>query len=342
LEKARKVLSVIIPAYNSQKTIKKCIDSFICDYMNKIEIIIVNDGSSDKTLDISKVYVEKYPDIFLVIDKKNGGHGSAINVGTEKASGKFLKIVDSDDWVDRDGLVNLLRVLENNDSDIVLTNFHTVSLIDGQKKAWVTEGIAFERSYSIKSFMKHRKSSRRCCNFHGVIYCTDFYRKCEMKLAENVFYEDQEYATIPFKFAETILPLNIFLYQYSIDNSNQSTSDENLVMNLEMIENSFWRLYGTLETADSNSVRKYYFYKLREILLSYYTTSLIKNRSRKEGRCNANTLYKKVRKEDEKLSMFSFWQYWINLALHLLGVNGSTYVAIKKMKVYNILKDIMH
>lgn len=92
-------ISIIVPAYNAEKTIKRCIES-ICalNYHNK-EVIVVNDGSIDGTLDILNNLAQKFEHLFI-IDKQNGGVSSARNAGLDKATGKFVVFIDSDDYVD--------------------------------------------------------------------------------------------------------------------------------------------------------------------------------------------------------------------------------------------------
>ena len=119
-----KILSVVIPTYNMEKYLKICLDSFIYDdKAHDLEVLIVNDGSKDNSLKIAQEYETKYPNIFKVIDKENGGHGSTINAGLKVATGKYFKAVDADDWVDTKELAKLLDYLKTADVDCVLTDF---------------------------------------------------------------------------------------------------------------------------------------------------------------------------------------------------------------------------
>ena len=96
-----KLISFAIPCFNSYEYMGKCIES-ILPGGEDVEIIIVNDGSTDDTLKIAEAYAKKFPTIVRVIDKENGGHGSAVNAGLEAATGLYYKVVDSDDWLDAD------------------------------------------------------------------------------------------------------------------------------------------------------------------------------------------------------------------------------------------------
>ena len=98
----KKVLTIVVPAYNVEKYLKNCLDSFVdVNILNSIEILVVDDGSTDKTADIAKNYEKKYPNSFRLLSKENGGHGSTINYAIPRASGKYFKVVDGDDWVDK-------------------------------------------------------------------------------------------------------------------------------------------------------------------------------------------------------------------------------------------------
>ena len=122
-----KYISFAIPSYNSQEYMAHAIES-ILPGGDDVEIIIVNDGSKDRTSEIGHEYAEKYPDIVKVVDKENGGHGDAVNYGLKNATGKYFKVVDSDDWVDEEALhkiLDLLHKLENEgeDLDMLISNY---------------------------------------------------------------------------------------------------------------------------------------------------------------------------------------------------------------------------
>lgn len=93
------MISIIVPVYNTEKYLKKCLDSLINQTYKDIEIIIVNDGSTDNSKDILKEYQEKYPNIIKYYEKENGGLSSARNYGIQKSKGSYLAFVDSDDYV---------------------------------------------------------------------------------------------------------------------------------------------------------------------------------------------------------------------------------------------------
>ena len=122
-----KLLSIAIPCYNSSAYMRKCIDSLLPGGED-VEIIIVNDGSKDNTPDIAEEYRERFPSIIKVVNKENGGHGSAVNSGIEHATGLYFKVVDSDDWVNQSAYIQILNTLkelvkDGKSVDMLISNF---------------------------------------------------------------------------------------------------------------------------------------------------------------------------------------------------------------------------
>ena len=119
-----KILSFIIPAYNSAAFLDKCLLSMLLpEVLDKLEILIINDGSTDATAEISRKYQDKYPGTVRLISQENKGHGGALNTGCAAASGKYLKAVDADDWIQSESLPEFIRLLEQCESDVVLTHY---------------------------------------------------------------------------------------------------------------------------------------------------------------------------------------------------------------------------
>ena len=112
-----KLLSVVVPSYNASKYLDFNLQSFLRPSVpEKLEVIVVDDGSTDDTARIADAYHEKYPETIKVIHKENGGHGSGINAGLRAATGKYFKVVDADDWVDHEALERLLDYIASFDA----------------------------------------------------------------------------------------------------------------------------------------------------------------------------------------------------------------------------------
>ena len=113
-------VSVIVPVYNVEKYISKCLDSLVNQTLKDIEIIVVNDGSPDNSQKIIDKYIKKYPNKVKSFIKENGGQGSARNLGLEHSKGEYISFVDSDDWLDYDALEKMYNVAKKEKSDIVI------------------------------------------------------------------------------------------------------------------------------------------------------------------------------------------------------------------------------
>ena len=120
------LITIIVPVYNVEDYLPRCIESLILQKYSNIEILLINDGSLDNSLEICRKYAEK--DIRIkVFDKVNGGVSSARNVGLENASGKYVMFVDSDDYVSKDYCQNLYNIISDSDLDVVCTSHYNVN-----------------------------------------------------------------------------------------------------------------------------------------------------------------------------------------------------------------------
>ena len=123
----QKLLTVAIPSYNSQDYVRRAIESLLPG-KEQVEVIVVDDGSTDDTSKIAEEYIDKYPDTVRLIRKENGGHGDAVMAGLSAATGLYFRVLDSDDWLEKDSLLKLLNVLEEmrdpqKAADLVITNY---------------------------------------------------------------------------------------------------------------------------------------------------------------------------------------------------------------------------
>ena len=106
-----KYLTITVPCFNSEKYLRRCMDSLIIGG-NDVEIIVVDDGSTDQTGEIADLYAKCFPDIVTVVHKENGGHGSGVNTGLKLAKGRYFKVVDSDDWLEETAYRELLKKIK--------------------------------------------------------------------------------------------------------------------------------------------------------------------------------------------------------------------------------------
>lgn len=230
-----KLLSITIPCYNSASYLKKCIDSLLPG-KEAVEIIIVNDGSTDGTSLIAHEYEKNYPGIIKVIDKENGGHGSAINAGLNAAEGLFFKVVDSDDWVSPDALMTIIETLRQFSAsdtvlDMLISNF-IYEKSDGNKKV-----IRFNHSLPVNSVFTWNEVKRfprgHFLLMHALLYRTALLRDSRLTLPEHSFYVDNIFAFEPLPAVKNIYYLNEDFYHYSTGREDQSVNARNMIARID-------------------------------------------------------------------------------------------------------------
>ncbi len=185
----RKILSISVASYNVENTLKETVDSILkCENVKELEIIIVNDGSKDKTLKIAENYKKETPESIVVVDKENGGHGSTINAALDVATGKYFKTVDGDDWVDPTELDKLIVSLRTCEADLVTSDF-TLCLENSGEKVLRHNGIG----YAGKTINIDEILNKRAFQMHEISIRTDLLKDSKCRILENCFYVDREY-----------------------------------------------------------------------------------------------------------------------------------------------------
>lgn len=337
-----KILSLIIPAYNSEAFLETCVASIPMDSLGeKLEVIIVNDGSQDATGEIASEMVRKYPNCVRLLSQENRGHGGALNTGIAAATGKYLKVIDADDWVQTDCIPEFLRALERCDADVVLTHFRTVDITSGEEKFWRCYPPAFERQYTLEEIMGQWKNFDRCLTFHGITYRRDFYLRRGITLSEHVFYEDHEFATFPCCRAAAIVPLDLLIYNYRIGDQSQSVALSNQLRRLGDTETVLHRLVSEYQRELpelSSSGRRYARRKTQGQLLSYLTTTLLGNPDRKAGRRQAKAMMEFFRDELPETAKLAKNQYRILRMLHSLRIGRNAFDGVLRSRLYNRLR----
>lgn len=219
-----KILSVSIASYNVEKYIRKALDSCcVPEIMDRLEVLVVNDGSTDGTLGIAREYEEKWPGTFRVIDKKNGGYGSTVNASIRAATGRYFRLLDGDDWFDRDGLAAFVEELSRADEDMVIAHFKRVFEEDGHEE--LRDEIGDLRGPVLRF---DELGGRDWFTMHAVTYRTSILRENGVKFTEHCFYTDQEYDLLPLPWVETVRLFPQVVYCYRIGRGEQSVSPEGL------------------------------------------------------------------------------------------------------------------
>lgn len=227
-----KLLSIAVPCYNSSAYMRRCIDSLLSGGED-VEVIIVNDGSKDNTADIAEEYRERFPSIVKVVNKENGGHGSAVNAGLERAKGLYFKVVDSDDWVSQSAYIKILDTLkeliqDGKTIDMFISNY--VYEKEGEKRKKVMKyhhALPQEQIFTWKD-VRHFRVGQYIL-MHSVIYRTNLLRECGLKLPEHTFYVDNIFVFNPLPYVKTMYYLDVNFYRYFIGREDQSVNEQVMI-----------------------------------------------------------------------------------------------------------------
>ena len=231
-----KYLSFVVPCYNSQAYMRRCIDSLLSGGED-VEIIIVNDGSSDRTGEIAEEYEKRYPEIVTAVQKENGGHGSGVNVGIALAKGKYFKVVDSDDWLDKEAYEKLLWQIKMWDCqekvpNLIVCDYSYNHLEEGRKKRMQYRNIFPVDTICTWNEIGFFHPSQYLI-MHALIYRTEILRKSGVKLPEHTFYVDNIFAYQPLPLVENIFYMDVDLYQYYLGREDQSVNEKVLISRID-------------------------------------------------------------------------------------------------------------
>lgn len=249
-----KLLTIVVPVYKVEPYINKCLDSCLIyktneqgekvldeELMNQLEVIIVNDGTPDNSAEMSREYVRRYPNTFRQIDKENGGHGSAWNVGLKEATGKYLRFLDSDDW-----LVNIerfMRDISTCEVDLVFTQLDKYIVEDNEFVRYPVLG-DLNQNKEIASFPYERMNDYTICNFQYCTYRTELlYPFCPL-FDEHVFYDDMILHVASILLSKNYIIFDYPLYQYLIGRAGQTISPDVVKRNIGFNKQEFQKSYS--------------------------------------------------------------------------------------------------
>ena len=262
-----KLLSIAIPCYNSEKYMRKCIDSLLVGGED-VEILIVDDGSTkDRTAEIADEYEAQFPTIVRAIHKENGGHGSAVNTGIANATGLYFKVVDSDDWVKQDAYFKILDTLRElagggQALDMLISNYVYEKEGESRKKVIQYRHILpVERMFTWKDC--HHFIKGHYILMHSVIYRTKLLRECGLELPKHTFYVDNIYVYKPLPHVRTMYYMDVDFYRYFIGREDQSVNEKVMI---SRIDQQIRVNKIMIDDVDLNKVSNY---KCRHYMINY-------------------------------------------------------------------------
>lgn len=217
-----KILTVSIAAYNVEKYLGQALESCV-SAIDGLDVIVVNDGSKDGTLEVANEWASRYPESIRVVDKPNAGYGSTINAAIPLARGRYFRFLDGDDWFDPETLPEYLELLSESVEDVILTPYVRVyesgdepDLMDCVD--YLDDGV-------------HRVSELKADQAvaaHSITYRTETLVESSFKMTEGCFYTDTEYAYLPIRHVKSLRVSRLPVYQYRIGREGQSMSVEGI------------------------------------------------------------------------------------------------------------------
>ncbi len=299
-----KLLSIAVPCYNSAAYMERCVDSLLAGGED-VEILIVNDGSSDETAQIADAYEKRFPTIVRALHKENGGHGSAVNTGMANAKGLYFKVVDSDDWVSEKSYREILDALHElvasgNQVDMVLANY--VYEKEGAKHKKV---VSFRRALPKNEVFtwdetKHFKKTEYIL-MHSIIYRTRLLKECGLKLPEHTFYVDNIFAFHPLPYVKKMYYIDTNFYRYYIGREDQSVNEKVMIgrIDQQIKVNKLMVDYIT-ETKITNRKAYKYMLKYLDIITTVSSIMLIRAKT-DEALEKKEELWKYIREQNPRV-----------------------------------------
>ena len=298
-----KILTIAIPCYNSEAYMEKCIKSML-PAGEELEILIVDDGSTkDRTPQIADAYAARYPEIIRAVHQENGGHGEAVNAGLRNATGRYYKVVDSDDWVNTKSLIRIMEKMkeleESGGVDMLLANFVYDKVGAKHKKLMrfknafpVNEVFGWER-------MGHLHETQYIL-MHNIFYRTQMLKDCHLELPKHTFYVDNIFAFQPFPYVEKLYYMDENLYHYFIGRDDQSVNEKIMIKRIDQ------QIFVTKTMIDMYQMKEITNRKLRNYMINYLAimmtvSSILLIRSKEQENLEKKKeLWQYLRKKDFK------------------------------------------
>lgn len=304
-----KILSVAIPCYNSATYMDKCIKSLLAGG-DDVEIIIVDDGSvKDNTAQIADDYAAKYPGIIKAVHQENGGHGEAVNTGLKNSTGKFFKVVDSDDWVDAKSYKRVLATLKELDRkasegddelDMLVCNYVYDKVGAKHKKVIRYENVFPKDRMFTWDEIGHFKLDQYIL-MHSVIYRTQLLKDCGLQLPKHTFYVDNIFVFEPLPSVKNMYYLDTNFYRYFIGREDQSVNEQIMIKRIDqqIRVTKIMLDYFSFDITDNDKCLNYMIKYLR-IMMEVSSIMLIISKDDKLL-AKKEELWQYARRKDEKL-----------------------------------------
>lgn len=315
-----------MPSYNSQDYLFRCLDTLVTGGPD-IEIIVVDDGSSDNTSGVAQGYCDRFPDIVKLERKENGGHGSAVNRGLEIATGLYFKVVDSDDWLDEDSFQAVLSRLRGSETiDLLITNYVYEYFYNGKHNI-VNYRNVFPQDEIISWDNMQRFRVSQLLLMHSMIYRTQLLRDCGLKLPEHTFYVDNIVAYLPLPYVKKLMYMDCDLYRYFIGRPDQSVNTSVMIKRIDQqlrVTRIMVEAYNLFKDVANLRLRRYMLRYLSMIVaISLVHLRMSENTADKP---KSGELWEFIRQFDEK-TYYKLRRNFVNLCVQMAGKGGRKFTS---------------
>lgn len=275
-----KKISVIVPIYNVEKYLGRCIDSILEQNYENVELILINDGSTDNSESIINTYLEKNPNTIKYIKKENSGLSDTRNVGIEAATGDYIMFIDSDDYIEKNLLNSLKQYI---DEEIEIIKFKAQTVTENGEKIKVMQGPIFDVTSGAEAFSKMCFEDELMETAWLYLYKTELIKQNNFKFAKGLYHEDFGLIPLVIVKAKTFVSTDICGYNY-VQSSNSITRTLDYAKTTKKVFDTLIHYDNTVK-----EIEKYQLdIKTKENVKIFYTNSIL---------LRINDLQKKDRKK---------------------------------------------
>ena len=254
-----KILSIIIPTYNMAALLPRCLDSLTASgVLDDLDILVVNDGSTDSSRAVAYSYAERYPQSIKVVDKKNGNYGSTINAALPLAVGEYVKVLDSDDWFDSQALAKYVAALKSLEQGVDVSVTHFLMIHEGGRTETVKyqnygrEPYTYGKVYNLDKVLGD--GFIRYFLMHSLTYRTQLLRDHGYRQTEGISYTDIQWSSYPFFWAGSIVFHDLVVYRYNMDREGQTMDPAVIRKSLPQLERMTMDLMDFYRKADMSDL----------------------------------------------------------------------------------------
>lgn len=272
-----KTLSIIVPTYNMEKYLEKCLNSLIirnAKLLEALEVLIIIDGATDRSSEIAHSYQSRYPNVFRVIDKENGNYGSCINKGLEIAKGIYVKVLDADDSFDTINFEDFLQFISRQDVDMIISPFY---IVDESGKVTKHEYYDLPNNELLTWKQLTPAFKSKALQMHAVAYKRQNLININYHQTEGISYTDQEWIFSPLITVNTAIAYPKPIYRYLIGRQGQTVNPQIIKRNISHNEKCCRRIIIDYKSFSSFELYKqqYIDYKFMVTITAMYNWYLL-------------------------------------------------------------------